>query len=206
GNGEDGKRFLHLEFHNMTGHGGGPDRDGQEGGPYCLGNLANTPIEYVEADSPLLIEEYALMPDTGGAGEWRGALGIVRQYRLLAPSATVNLRSDRHKHECWGLFGGKGGKPARSIRNPDGEAEEVPSKFVLEFRRDEVFRAEMAASGGYGEPWKRDPARVVEDLRQEKITVGHAREAYGVVVDPATFEVDLAATEKARSAMTNARP
>ncbi|MBI4184563.1 MAG: hydantoinase B/oxoprolinase family protein [Proteobacteria bacterium] len=194
-----GKPFLHLEFHNMTGHGGGPDRDGQEGGPYCLGNLANTPVEYIEADSPLRIEEYSLIPDSGGPGEYRGSLGIARRYRLLAEKAVVNLRSDRHKTACWGLFGGRPGRKARSLRNPHtNAAEELPSKFVREFRKDDVFLAEMAASGGYGDPFARDPGRVLEDVIDEKVTVAHAGEAYGVVIDPARMEVDREATNSAR--------
>jgi len=79
----EGKRFLHLEFHNNTGNGGGPVHDGQDAGPNCIGNIANVPVELVEADNPIRIEEYAFLPDTGGPGRRRGALGVVRQYRFL---------------------------------------------------------------------------------------------------------------------------
>ena len=162
----------------MTGHGGGPDHDGQDGGPYCLGNLANTPVEFIEAENPLSVEAYGFLPDTGGAGKYRGALGIVRQYRLLADEAMMNLRSDRHLHPCWGLFGGKGGAVARSCKiSADGE-QEMPSKFVLTFKKNDVLRAEMAGSGGYGDPLDRDPAAVGEDVRQEKVSIGHALAEY----------------------------
>lgn len=198
---ENGDPFLLLEFHVMTGQGGGPTFDGQEGGPYCLGNVANVPVEVIEAENPVLVEEYSLLPDTGGPGEFRGALGIVRQYRFLAAKGTVQLRSDRKYHQPWGLEGGGCGAPGNIIRNPCSNAEEQPSKFVLTFHKDEVLRGEMPGSGGWGDPLKRDPTRVAEDIRQEKVTQAHAREIYGVIVDADTFVVDEVKTEAIRTAM-----
>ena len=101
----DRSPFLLLEFHNMTGLGGGPRMDGQEAGPYCLGNVANVSVEVIEAESPVMVEEYAFLPDTGGPGTHRGALGIVRQFRLLAEKATVQVRSERQKQKPGGLQG-----------------------------------------------------------------------------------------------------
>ena len=196
---EENKRFLLLEFHNTTGRGGGPDQDGQDAGPYALGNVANTPVEVIEADNPVLIEEYGFLPDTGGAGKYRGGLGMVRQYRLLAEQATVQLRSDRHLHRPWGLFGGGGGSFARSILNPGDESQSLPSKFVRTMSRGNVFRGEMPGSGGHGDPLERNPQAVFEDVRQEKISLEHAFEAYGVVIDPAALALDEAATEARRA-------
>ena len=197
--GEARRPYLHLEFHNTSGQGGGPDRDGQDGGPYAIGNLANVPAELIEAENPILVEEYAFIPDSGGAGQYRGALGIARQYRLLTDEATVQLRSDRHNHPCFGLFGGKPGALARSIFNPQGKADPAPSKFVRTMNRGEVFRGEMAGSGGYGDPFTRDPASVLEDVRQEKVTLTSARNVYGVVIDQASLTVDVKATAAARA-------
>lgn len=184
GNDASGRRFLHLEFHNNTGLGGGPKSDGQDAGPYCIGNLANVPVELIEAEHPLRIDEYGFLPDTGGAGQYRGALGMVRQYRLLADDVQVQVRSDRFKSQPWGLFGGKPGAGARSILNP-GQAgqQDLPSKFTRRFHKGDVLRFEMAAAGGYGEPRARDPAAVLEDLRQGKVTSEYAREVYGVSID-----------------------
>ena len=196
------RRFLHVEFHNMTGRGGGPDADGQEGGPFWLGNLSNTPVEIIEAENPLLIEEYGFLPDTGGPGKYRGALGVVRQYRLLNETAIVQQRADRHVYPCWGLFGGKPGAVSHSYFIKDGKREESAAKFVRPMRGGEVFRAEMAGSGGYGDPLTRDPTAVAEDVRQEKITLAHAAEEYGVVIEPATFEVDGDGTASLRRAAT----
>ena len=129
------KRFLHVEFHNMTGRGGGPDQDGQDAGPYWLGNLSNTPVEVIEAENPLRVEAYGFLPDTGGPGKYRGALGMVRQYRLLNPSAVVQQRADRHVFPCWGIFGGKPGALSRSFFVRDGTREPAPGKFVRTMAR-----------------------------------------------------------------------
>ncbi len=193
----DQKRFLHVEFHNVTGRGGGPDADGQDAGPYWLGNMANTSVEIIEAENPLLIDEYGFLPDTGGPGKYRGALGLVRQYRLLAENAIVQLRADRHIYPCWGIFGGKPGRLSHSYFVRNGEREEAPSKFVRPMKRGETFRAEMAGSGGYGDPMQRDAQAVAEDVRQEKISIAHASTEYGVVVDE-TFALDNAATTALR--------
>jgi N-methylhydantoinase B len=190
------KPFLHLDFHNNTGLGGGPDRDGQDAGPYCLGNMANTPVELIEAESPILMEEYGFLADTGGPGRYRGALAMVRTYRLLAEEATLQLRSDRERFAPWGLFGGKAGASARSYLNFGTSREQrVSSKFMGKIKKDDVFRGEMAASGGYGDPLERDAAAVLEDVRQEKMSVRHAYEQYGVVITPETLQIDRKATE-----------
>ena len=197
----DRKPFLHLDFHNNTGLGGGPDRDGQDAGPYCLGNMANTPVELIEAESPILMEEYGFLPDTGGPGKYRGGLAIVRSYRLLADEATVQLRSDRELFAPWGLFGGKAGASARSYLNfGTPQQERLPSKLIRKIKRNDVFRGEMAASGGYGDALERDPEAVLEDVRQDKMTVRHAYAEYGVVISPETLKLDAEATawERAR--------
>jgi len=197
---EDRKPFLHLDFHNNTGLGGGPTSDGQDAGPYCLGNMANTPIELIEAESPILMEEYGFLPDTGGPGKYRGALAIVRSYRILADRATVQLRSDRERFAPWGLFGGKPAAKARSFLNFGTDKEErLPSKFIKQVKRDDVFRGEMAASGGYGNPFERDSAAVLEDVMQEKMSIDHALHEYGVVINPQEMRVDFDATAQQRA-------
>jgi N-methylhydantoinase B len=197
---ENRKPFLHLDFHNNTGTGGGPDRDGQDAGPYCLGNMANTSLELIEGESPILMEEYGFLPDTGGPGKYRGGLSIVRSYRVLSERATVQLRSDRERFAPWGLFGGKPGAASRSLLNHGTDQEErLPSKFIRVMKKGDVFRGEMAGSGGYGDPLQRDPAAVLNDILQEKMTIGHALMEYGVVVDPRSMKLDLKATARERS-------
>ena len=198
---QDRRPFLHLDFHNNTGLGGGPISDGQDAGPYCLGNMANTPIELIEAESPILMEEYGFLPNTGGPGKYRGALAIVRSYRILSDGATVQLRSDRERFAPWGLFGGKPAATARSFLNfGTAKEERLPSKFIMQVKKNDVFRGEMAGSGGYGNPLEREPSAVVEDVRQGKISIEHALEEYGVVINPGSITADLASTLRQRAA------
>jgi N-methylhydantoinase A/oxoprolinase/acetone carboxylase beta subunit/N-methylhydantoinase B/oxoprolinase/acetone carboxylase alpha subunit len=183
GNHDDGRPFLFLEFHNTTGIGGYPDSDGQDAGPWCLTNVANVPVEVIEAEYPITVDEYAFLPDTGGAGRHRGALGIVRQYRLLAGRATVQVRSDRQRHAPWGLAGGLPGAPGRCILNPGEGEQALPSKFLVTLRRGDVLRAEMPGSGGHGIPFERDPSAVAADVVRGKVSPHHARSVYGVAVE-----------------------
>jgi N-methylhydantoinase B len=200
---ENRKPFLLLEFHNVSGAGGGPDQDGQDAGPYCLANVANVPVEIIEAENPVRVECYAFLPDSEGAGKYRGALGLVREYRLLADEATVQVRSDRQVYPPYGLFGGEPGSPARTLLNPGTpQAQPVPSKFIRTLRRGELFRGELPGSGGWGPARERDADAVAEDVRQQKLSIGRARDVYGVAVKPDTFEVDREQTAMLRASST----
>ena len=194
-----GGSFMFHEFHNMTGNGASPDHDGQDAGPWCLGSLANLPVEVAEAEAPVHIEEYAFLPDTGGAGRFRGGLGIVRQYRLLAEEAMAQVRSDRQRSQPWGLAGGRPGSRAACLLNPAAREQRLPAKFLRTLRRGDVLRIEMSGSGGHGDPLARDPLAVLEDLRQGKVTPEGALRDYGVVVDPSSLELDAPATATRRA-------
>ena len=194
----DRKPFVFLEFHNVSGTGGGPLGDGVDGGAVPVVNLANTPVEMMEAEQPFLVEEYAFLPDTGGPGKSRGALGMSRQYRILADDATVQVRLDRRKHRAPGLAGGHPGSTVATYLNPDGERVDMPSKWLKELKKGDVVRVELSGAGGFGDPFERDPEAVARDVRHGKVTEGHARDAYGVAIDPDTHEVDQGATGRLR--------
>lgn len=191
------KPFVHLEFHNDTSWGGGPLKDGLDGHPGPMSNLANTPIELLEAEQPLRIDQYGFVPDSGGAGKYRGGLAMVRDFRLLE-EATLQIRSDRRKFAPYGLYGGKPGTLAAGILNPDTSPQDMPSKFLLTAQPGDVYRMILAGGGGYGEPLERDPECVAADVREEKLSVEYARREYGVVLDSATLAVDHAATAALR--------
>jgi N-methylhydantoinase B len=179
--------------------GGRPDKDGIEAITNPSQNMSNTPVEVLEAQHPIRIDEYALVPDSCGAGKWRGGLGLRRQYTLLAEEATLQLRSDRMKFRPYGLAGGRPAPPTRNILNPGGEARVMPGKFALVLRRGDVILHEQPGGGGHGDPFERDPARVAADVASEKITPAFARREHGVVIDPVTLEVDAAATQTLRA-------
>lgn len=181
--GADGEArpFLHLEFHNNTGLGGGPDQDGQDAGPYCIGNLANVPVELIEGENPIRVERYGFIADTGGDGEFRGALGLQRDYRFLCDNVRVQVRSDRYHSKPWGLFGGGNGAGGKLVANPGCPDEEaLPSKFIRTFNSDDVLQVQMAAAGGYGPAEKRAPEAIAKDIREGKMTREHAERVYGL--------------------------
>jgi len=177
---DSGRSFLHLEFHNNTGLGGGPTEDGQDAGPYCIGNLANVPVELIESENPIRVERYGFLPDTGGAGQFRGALGLARDYRFLTDKVRIQVRSDRYTSQPWGLFGGGPGAGGKLTLNPGTAQEEaLPSKFIRTLNKGDVLGVRMAAAGGYGEPGARDRTAIAQDLAQDKITPAHAQAVYG---------------------------
>ncbi len=165
-------------------------------------NMSNMPVEIMEATYPIMIEEYALRPDSGGAGRNRGGIGVVRQYRLLADEAVMQLRTDRHATKPYGLFGGGPGLPSRNVLTTAGTdaAEVLPSKVTRTVRKGDVIRHEQAGGGGYGDPRERDPARVLEDVIDGKVTERFAREGFGVVIWDGV--VDEVATARLRDTGT----
>ncbi len=197
------KPFVHLEFHNDASWGGGPHKDGLDGHPGPMSNLANTPVELLEAEQPIRIDQYGFVSDTGGPGKYRGGMATVRDFHLLE-EATLQIRSDRRHHLPYGLYGGKPGTPAAGILNPDTENKEMPSKFLMTAKPHDVFRMILAGGGGYGNPLERDPERVAEDVREEKFTIDYVRREYGVVIDEQTLEVDDAATDALRQQLAKA--
>jgi N-methylhydantoinase B len=185
--------FVFLEF--LYGSWGGrPDRDGIDGVASAVVNFSNNPVEVLESELPLRVEQYGYVPDTGGPGKFRGGLSLVRDFRLLADEATLQIRADRMRHRPYGLHGGQPGAPSQNVLNPEAEASVLSPKPTLTIRRGDVFRHVAAGAGGWGDPRERDVDRVLEDVREGKVTLSHARDAYGVVIDPETLTVDRAAT------------
>jgi len=160
--------------------GGRPDKDGIEGVTNPSQNMSNTPVEVLEARAPVLIEEFGFLPDSCGAGRFRGGLGLVRQYRLLAREAVLQLRADRHHFAPFGLAGGQPAQRSRNLLNPDGEARELPAKVTMTIHAGDVIRHEQPGGGGHGDPARRDPAAITRDLADGKITPDHARRFYGL--------------------------
>ncbi len=156
--------------------GGRPHKDGIEAVTNPSQNMSNTPVEILEAQHPIRIEEYALIPDSCGMGKYRGGLGIAREYRLLNEEATLQLRSDRMKFRPYGLAGGDAALPTRNILVRHGEvAREMPAKFSITLKRGDVIRHEQPGGGGHGDPAQRDPALIEADARNEKVTPRYAR-------------------------------
>lgn len=195
----DGKAWVHVDLINDGPRGGGPLFDGADGLSAPIHNMANIPIENVEADNPLLIERYELVPDSGGAGKFRGGLSILRDVRILADEATFQLRSDRCEYLPYGLEGGKPGTPTRSYLDPFGENRKLPAKALMTLKKGDLYRLIQAGGGGYGDPLDRDPEAILIDVREGKVTRSYAEEEYAVVFAPGSDAgIDLEATRALR--------
>jgi N-methylhydantoinase B len=179
--------------------GGGPRADGCEGVPHPASNIANTPVEVLEAETPVRIESYELLTDSEGAGQFRGALGQVREVRCLAPDSVLQIRSDKRRFPPYPLFGGQPGSPSWNILNPGPDQVILPTLTMTQIRQNDLLRHVMAGGAGWGDPFERAPELVQADVWNEKITIGRARDTYGVVIHPATLQLDWAATEELRA-------
>ena len=198
----DGAPFVYVESIMGT-WGGRPTHDGTEGVPHPAGNQPNQPVEVVEARNPLQVTQYCLLPDTGGAGKYRGGLSLVREFRILADEAVLTIRTDRRSHLPYGLWGGQSGTPAWNIMNPGPGQRILPTlpMEAVQLKPGDVLRIVLAGGGGWGDPTERDPSLALHDILEEKITIGYAERHYGIVVDPQTLTVDLEATALRRAAM-----
>jgi N-methylhydantoinase B len=180
--------------------GGRANKDGIEGITNPSQNMSNMPVETLEDRFPILVEEYGFRADSCGAGKYRGGLGLVRQYRLLALSAMMQVRADRHANLPYGLAGGGPAAPSINILNPGTAQKTLPSKTTREIAQGTVLRHEQAGGGGYGDPLERDPASVSDDVMDQKISIDFARMRFGVVLD-IIGNVDTVATAALRNRM-----
>jgi N-methylhydantoinase B len=163
--------------------GGRPDQDGIEAITNPSQNLSNTPVEVLERQHPVRIESYALVPDSGGAGRYRGGLGLCRSYRLLADEAILQLRADRLRFAPYGLNGGEpGGVSGNWLDEGDG-TRSIPGKVTSIVRRGTLLTHHQAGGGGHGDPFTRAPESVALDVWNGKVTVSAARKKYGVVLN-----------------------
>lgn len=175
--------FVYLEtMGGGTGarHGG----DGMDGVHVHITNTSNLPAEALENEYALLVDEYALVEGSGGAGRHRGGLGIARQIRATRDGIVFSARSDGHKTGAPGLFGGLSGGTARLLRNPGtSHEEELSSKTAnIILRAGESIRLETPGGGGLGNPAERSPQALAEDLAGGKLTLEEAVRDYGTAL------------------------
>jgi N-methylhydantoinase B len=179
------------------GSGGRPWADGSDT-IHIVPDSKNLPVEFTETRFPLRVETLALAPDSGGAGQRRGGLGYRKEIRVLRDASFLSV-ADRSILSCWGLKGGRAGKPFRVTVDPGG-----PNERHLEGLVDDepipagtLVRIDTTGGGGWGDPLDREPGLVALDVAQAKVTVEAARDEYGVVLrDDA--DVDMEATERRR--------
>ncbi len=171
-----GRPYVYLETLG-GGMGARASKDGKDGVQVNITNTSNLPIEAIETEYPLLVETYGLVEDSGGAGRFRGGLGLRRAVRPLGHSCRFNGVGERFRHAPWGVFGGKPGRPGRFVlEDAKGDRRELPPKPpTADLGPDEVVLVETPGAGGYGKPDERSAERVEQDLRQEKVSAKGVR-------------------------------
>ncbi len=174
-----GERYVSYESV-KGGFGARPVKDGINAVAATVSNMMNTPVEILESSFPLRIEEYALIPDSGGAGRWRGGLGVRRVWRVLDHQAHVAVCAERAVTPPFGLDGGHAGAPARILLiPPHGNPQKLNSKGAFLAPAGSQVVMEAPGSGGYGPPAERDPALLAADLAEGYVTAAGARREYG---------------------------
>ena len=180
-----------------------PDKDGNDGLSNPAAVIANIPAELMELEYPVRLEQYAFAQDSGGAGKYRGGLAVVRDWRFLGDQpANLTIRSDCRAFPPYGLFGGGKGAPSWNIVNPGTATERVlKTKVTDNLQPGDVIRHIQPGGGGWGDPLERDPAAVLRDVINDKVSTAKAKELYGVIIDSSRLKVDEVATKKKRTTM-----
>lgn len=185
-----GHYYVHYHFE-ASGWGGRWQSDGNSVQNHIHGNCRNTPVEIFETLYPFRVIEYALRPDSGGAGRNRGGLASRRVLEVLAPEITVSLMMDHVREGAWGAFGGRPGELAGVRIRPKGAKKFVdfrqafgtvsPSKFAdVTVREGDRIMIESAGGGGYGEPTEREERRILSDVEQGLVSREAAKKIYGL--------------------------
>jgi N-methylhydantoinase B len=177
----DGSRFLLMNIFG-GGWGGRPDEDGESASvSVCQGDVRNTPVELQEIKYPVLVDRHALRSDSGGAGRFRGGLGLEVTYRMLQP-CKANINCERTLDPPWGLFGGKSAATnAAIIHRAAGGPEEVVYKATeIEIGAGDSVTFLTAGGGGYGDPHERTRADVARDLTAGIVSPQAVSNDYGI--------------------------
>jgi N-methylhydantoinase B len=199
----DGTHFAVMDIF-FGGWGGRPMKDGIDGvAPMSFGSYGTIPAELLEREYPLVVDGFGYVPDTAGAGKRRGSLSIYKQWRFLQPGK-VMVRTNRLLRTSDGMAGGQPGALSTNILNPGDESQELPRKahMHLEVKPGDRIYHVVSGSGGHGDPWEREPEKVLIDVKDQKLTVSAAREQYGVIIDPQDLTVDWEKTTTLRQKRT----
>jgi N-methylhydantoinase B len=156
------------------------NRDGVDGVRVHASGSSNLPIEALEHAYPFRVERYALWDDSAGAGQYRGGMGVVRDYRVLSDDIVVSLSSERQHVAAPGMKGGEAGALGAFVLNPGTPGEcKLPSAAAdVKLPRGSLLRICTPAGGGYGKSAEREAPAVARDLQEERITTTAARKSY----------------------------
>lgn len=161
----------------------------------------NLPVELEETKDPEIIERYELIQDSGGAGRFRGGLGVRRDYRLLADGRMISVL-ERCNSPHWGVAGGLPGGRTYGVLDSSiyGQGFEIIKTPDQPIAKGDLLSIRTGGGGGYGNPLERDPERVLEDVLEELVSIEAAQELYGVIFeDEDKIEIDYEATKRIRA-------
>jgi len=170
------------------------------------GDTHNSPVELMETKYPIVYERYGLVPDSGGAGTFRGGLGSQLAVRLRK-DLNFSTRIERMLCPPWGLEGGQDGfgnlveLDMVGVDNPKMVNAKV---FTARLKAGDLFRVRGGGGGAFGPAWQRPAEKVQEDVRQGYVTLESAKANYGVLLDPGTLEIDHEETGKLRAQLAAA--
>ena len=167
-------------------------KDGASGITVNQSNARIAPIEIIESEFPTLLLHFDLIPDSGGAGRWRGGLGLRREYQSLA-DARFSIRSMKHVIAPNGCAGGGNGRTGDILINPESaDQKRLPTRYAdYPLRRGDVFRLDTPGGGGYGEALAREPERVLADVREGYISRAAAERDYAVALVETEHGIDI---------------
>ncbi len=178
---KDGGYDIYLEIFG-GGFGAGMINDGCDAVDSPLSNCSNVPIEAIDMEHDYFrVEEYCLRPDTGGAGRFRGGLGLRRAYKILADDVSFASYSDRFTNAPEGLFGGADGVKACTNVIRDGKTIPLNSKVTFAMKKGDLLIADTGGGAGYGNPAERSRAAIERDLEEGFVSQGHVQKNYGTV-------------------------
>jgi N-methylhydantoinase B len=165
------------------GSAGGPDRDGISGTDFSVAFLRNVPVEVLESEAPVLVHRYALVPDSEGAGKFRGGFGVAYDVEIRHPTAVVVMRGkDRFRFGSWGAFGGGSGSVCGNVGQRGDTVNDIGKRTVYRPELGEVIRLWSGGGGGYGDPLTREPEWVARDVVAGLVSPQRARDVYGVAL------------------------
>jgi len=171
-----------------------------------VSNCMNIPVESMEMNFPLRILRARLWTDSGGAGQFRGGLGLTKVFEATSTDVMISHRGERFRSAPWGLYGGAPGRSAHAfIVRKDGRREALPSKQMIVLHAGDQLWEYIAGGAGYGDPLDRDPERTLGDVLDGKVSRESAREAYGVVLTPDGAAVDEMGTKECRETLRRQR-
>ena len=193
-----GRNYVQYEIV-AGGAGARASKDGASGITVNQSNARIAPVEIIESEFPTRLLQFDLITDSGGAGRYRGGLGLRREYINLA-DARFSIRSMKHVIPPYGCTGGRDGRAGDIVINPDREsAKRLPTRYAdYPLRPGDVFRLDTPGGGGFGDPFEREPERVLADVREGYVSRDAAERDYGVVIveTDGGFTVDAAATHR----------